>query len=333
MNVAEADRRVDVVMATYNGARYLPEMLDSLTAQHYAGLRLVACDDGSSDGTPELLEKFDDIPVRVSRNPRNLGARDNFSRALGLADAPYVALADQDDVWMPGKIAAMMDRMAELEGESDSGTPILVFSDLHIVDTDLNLMLPSFYEGTFKSRDASTLGDFAISNHVPGCVILANRALLDAALPVPAVAHMHDWWLCIVAAAIGKIGHVPEPLIKFRRHGANETDSGRQKRRSTWIWQALGRATRPREYFEQRMEATTKLASATNALMMTMEQRFDDRLLPDARRMLKALVGRSWVRRYAVLRQSRSGESPVTDLLVALQMGLARNRTALAKGR
>ena len=330
MGSVEPDGAIDVAMATYNGGRYLPAMLASMVEQHHPGLRLVVCDDGSSDGTVEFLETFDGLPVDVTRNPSNLGARDNFSRALGLTTAPYVMLADQDDVWMPDKVSLMLRRMKEIEDEAGAATPILVFSDLHIVDTDLNLLLPSFYEGTFKSRDASTLGDFAISNHVPGCVIMVNRALLDRALPVPSIAHMHDWWLCLVAAAIGRVGHVDQPLIQFRRHGANETDSGRQKQRSTWLIQALGRATRPKQYFEQRMEATTKLAAATNALMVTVEDRYGDALRPDARRMLDALIGRHWRRRYDVLRQSRSGESPVTDFLVSVQMGVRRNRVALA---
>jgi glycosyltransferase involved in cell wall biosynthesis len=137
MGSVEPDGAIDVAMATYNGGRYLPAMLASMVEQHHPGLRLVVCDDGSSDGTVQFLETFDGLPVDVTRNPSNLGARDNFSRALGLTTAPYVMLADQDDVWMPDKVSLMLRRMKEIEDEAGAATPILVFSDLHIVDTDL----------------------------------------------------------------------------------------------------------------------------------------------------------------------------------------------------
>jgi glycosyltransferase involved in cell wall biosynthesis len=317
---------IDVAMATYNGIDYLPDMLASLARQRHPGLRLVVCDDGSSDGTVELLERFDDIPVSITRNPTNLGARDNFSKALGLTTAPYVALADQDDVWMPDKIAIMMRRMAELEAGAGAETPVLVFSDLHLVDGDLNLLMPSFFDETFKSRDASRLGDFAISNHVPGCIMLVNRALLDIALPVPPEAHMHDWWLCLVAAALGKIGHVREPLIQFRRHGANESGTGRPKGRADWIAQALRRATQSRDYIQQRMTDTAKMATGANARLVLLDRRYRDRMSRDARQTMDDLMSNRWRRRYAVIRNAHSGESPVSDLLIALQMGRAANR-------
>lgn len=321
--------RVDVAMATYKGGRYLSEMLASIAAQHWSPIRLIACDDGSPDNTVEVLEHFTDFPVELHRNPVNLGALQNFSKALTLTDAPYVALADQDDVWLPGKVEMMVARIRELEAIHGTDCPILVYSDLKLVDDRLNVIADSFYNGTFKSREARTIGDFTISNHVPGCASMMNRALLDLALPVPPNVHMHDWWLCLVAAAFGQIGHVEPPLLLFRRHGENETGYGRPKDRSNWIGAAIRRLGKPRDYVRERQKETTRIAVEANNHLATLQRRFPDRMTGAVRQTLDALTSRSWWRRYAILRQANSGESPVTDVLVTMQMGIAANRRPL----
>jgi len=321
---------VDVVMATYNGARFLPEMLASLVAQDWPTLRLIACDDVSNDETVAILESRPDLEVEIHRNLANLGARENFSRALRLARAPYVALADQDDVWLPRKVELMVGRMRELEARHGADRPLLVYSDLQIVDDALTVVVPSYFDDSFKSREVTGVQDFAISNHFPGCAMLVNRALIDLALPVPPRAYMHDWWLCLVAAACGEIGHVHEPLLLFRRHGGNVSGDGRPKQRSDWLLKALARLRNLRSYLPERYAHSSEVASQANIHLADLVARYAGHMPAEAHRRLKELRSRSWLRRWRALSGGHSGESAVTNVLVAIAMGWKHTQPDIA---
>ena len=116
---------VDIALATYNGSRYLDAFLDSLAAQTWPSLRVIASDNCSTDETPNILRKFDKLPMTIIIN-HDRGIVENFSSAIGAATADYVALADQDDVWEHEKIERLMKRMLEIEARQGSGRPTLV---------------------------------------------------------------------------------------------------------------------------------------------------------------------------------------------------------------
>jgi len=217
---------VDVALATYNGALFLPELLQSLQNQTQSGLRIIASDDGSKDDTLVLLAAASgatQILVAPAR-PRGNIMR-NFENALLFTTAPYVALSDQDDVWDPRKIEKLLAAVQAIESRLGPDVPALAFCDLEIVDRSLGMISPSFFAATLKSSQALEFEDYVLNSHVPGCAMLMNRALLEKSLPFPTVS-IHDHWLIQIATLFGEVSYVDEVLIKYRQHGSNNIGLG-----------------------------------------------------------------------------------------------------------
>ena len=215
---------IEVVLPTYNGEPYLEAQLASIDAQTLRPSRVLLRDDGSSDGTQELIARLQQrygAWLQVLPADGNLGCTANVNRLLQATTAPYVALADQDDLWLPQKLEACLALLLQLEQQHTVDTPLLVHSDLQLADAQ-GRPLPRRYwqtQGLEESRTA--LRDLLLTNVVTGCSVLLNRPLLRAALPIPEQALMHDWWLALIAAAVGAIGALPEPTLLYRQHGRN----------------------------------------------------------------------------------------------------------------
>jgi glycosyltransferase involved in cell wall biosynthesis len=217
-----------IVMATFNGEAYLAEQIDSIRKQTFTDWLLVIRDDGSRDATQEILKRYARMDPRIvllEDDLGNLGAKGCFSRLLLHAvdaGAPYIACSDQDDVWLPEKLEHAIRRIRKLESELGTGTPVLVHTDLEVVDETLRPLSPSFmqYENIGKSNNPPVT-TLLVQNHVVGCTMLANRALIDLAMPVPAGARMHDWWLALCAKLVGVLDYVSLADIKYRQHRAN----------------------------------------------------------------------------------------------------------------
>jgi len=217
--------QIDVALATFNGARFLPEFLESLLHQSRTNWHIYAGDDGSTDATAQILESFyTRYPDRITLLPpgNRLGAKANFSRILCACRSDYVLLADQDDIWLPKKIEILLKRILTTEKEYRANTPILVHSDLTVIDPAGNEISPSFWRYQHISPNyGKVLKNCMIQNTVTGCACILNRALLETALPVPETAIMHDWWLALTASALGTIDHLSTPLVQYRQHAAN----------------------------------------------------------------------------------------------------------------
>lgn len=217
---------IDILLATYNGARFLPAQIDSILGQTYQDWRLLIRDDGSTDATLEIIDRYaGQHPGRIEviRDGRpNLGVAGNFSTLMERSDADCIMFCDQDDVWLPEKVAESHAAMQELELRYGSDTPLLVHTNLSVVDQDLKLIHRSFwrYQKLDPERGRS-LVSLLVQNVVTGCAAMANRRLKDMALPLPHDVRMHDWWLALVAAAFGCCDYVPRPLVLYRQHGAN----------------------------------------------------------------------------------------------------------------
>jgi rhamnosyltransferase len=231
-----------ILLATYNGARYLPELLDSLEGQTITNWQLLVRDDSSTDGTLEILEKSAsaDGRIRVLHDARGrLGAARNFGvlmeSALAL-DCEYFAFADQDDVWIPEKIGRQLERMRGVEA-GGRDVPLLVHSDLMVVDERLSTRYPSFMRwSSLPVGDRVSPNNLLVRNSVVGCTMLANRRLLELAVPAPAEMVMHDWWLGLLAASCGHLVYDDIPTVLYRQHADNEigaTSLG-QKLRAGW---------------------------------------------------------------------------------------------------
>lgn len=224
--------RIDILLAAYDGARFLPDLLASLERQSWPDWRLVARDDGSADGTPTILSAW--MAARTGREHllldgggRRLGACGNFNALLTTSTAPYFMFCDQDDVWLPQKMACLHEVMRRLEDEAGSDTPLLVHSDLAVVDAGLSPIAGSYWRQQRLAPDRAVgTGSLIIRNVVTGCAMMGNAALRRAALPFPSEAFMHDWWCALVAWRTGRIGTCAEPTVLYRQHATNTLGFG-----------------------------------------------------------------------------------------------------------
>jgi len=216
---------LSVAMCTYNGAAHLEAQLESIAEQSLPPDELVVCDDGSTDETLQLVRKFSEaapFTVRILTGLGRLGVVRNFERALSHVAGKYVALADQDDEWKPNRLESGMRAMKQAEAASGMHCPILVHSDMHVVDSKGAQIDTSFFDRRgFRKRHPKPLRELVLQNYVTGCSTLVNRALLDLALPFPATISIHDLWLALIAAAAGTVVTLDEQTVRYRSHGKN----------------------------------------------------------------------------------------------------------------
>ncbi len=218
--------KVQILLATYNGAAYLNAQIDSILAQEDVSVHILARDDGSKDQTRSILEHyavaFPDRFTLLAADAPSGGAKWNFQRLLAASDADYACLADQDDIWLPNKVSLSLAAMRRLEQQYGTRDPLLVFTDLKIVDDSLQEKAPSFW----AHQNVDPTGIFALrrlltQNVLTGCTALMNRRLVQLSVRMPEQTPMHDWWIALVACALGHAAIVPQQTILYRQHAAN----------------------------------------------------------------------------------------------------------------
>ncbi|MBO4396487.1 MAG: glycosyltransferase family 2 protein [Eubacterium sp.] len=212
---------IDIVLATYNGEKYLPEQLDSLLAQTYTDLRILVFDDGSTDETLSILSdyaaRYENITVY--KNKRNLGYTKNFLHGVKYTTADFVMFCDQDDIWNPDKVERTYSVM---KNEKTVGTkPVLVFTDAEIYDGRMRKKR-SFQKTTHLNSKKVDLSHILMENKCMGCTAMVNRALIEKIERIPSDIRYHDWWMMLIAAAFGKIIYLDEMTLRYRQHGDNE---------------------------------------------------------------------------------------------------------------
>lgn len=216
--------KVDILLATYNGERYLDQQLESIFEQDYHDFRIIIRDDGSTDQTLNILSKWKGLyPQKielVEDNLKNLGPTQNFNRLMEISEAPYICFSDQDDKWLHNKLSRQMERMLSLE-EENPDVGIMVFSDLILCDEQLNIVSPSLIEKDRLDAKAIDAHQLLMQNVPYGCATIINRKLLKVATPVDSRALLHDHWLAVISSLIGKINYLDEALIYHRVHTAN----------------------------------------------------------------------------------------------------------------
>jgi len=214
---------LQILLATYNSSRFLRAQMDSLLAQDRQDFEILVRDGGSNDNTMEILEDYRrKHPERIKILGRDTAsAVENFSVLLNASTAPLVMFSDHDDVWKPNKVRLTIERYREAESAWGSDTPIMVFTDSEVVDSELNAISPSMIRFQNLNTKAMTLNRLIVQNVPSGNTMLLNRALVDLAKPIPASAVMHDHWLTLVAATMGKIVFLDEPTIYYRQHSNN----------------------------------------------------------------------------------------------------------------
>jgi len=219
---------VAILMATYNGEAFIEEQLNSLFAQTYRHFYLIVCDDASTDSTIDILHTYKNrhSNMTVYQNTTNIGYVKNFEKLLQLAESyPYIVLCDQDDIWQPNKLQIQHTLMSKLE-KKYINTPLLLHSDLLIMDDKKQIQKESYF--TFRSyrlRQAKDLGHILGPCGVMGNTLFFNKPLRDLILPFPEKLENHDYWIAVVNELLGKRITLREPLVKYRIHDENASNS------------------------------------------------------------------------------------------------------------
>lgn len=217
---------VRILLAAYNGEAYLRQQLDSLLGQTCQDLQLIVSDDQSRDETPRILEeyagKYPDKILHYRSGLRFGSAQGHFMHLLQtFADSDYIMFCDQDDVWHPDKVEKTLEKMKSVE--EDPSVPVLVYTDLRVVNGDLEQIDPSFMHYARIRGEDTRLTRLLARNVVTGCTVMINRAL--AALVCTqrdfSRVRMHDWYLAQLAAACGTLAYLPEATMDYRIHGSN----------------------------------------------------------------------------------------------------------------
>jgi glycosyltransferase involved in cell wall biosynthesis len=215
---------VSVVLGTYNGQSYLREQLDSVLAQTYTALEIIAIDDCSSDATVSILREYAarDTRIKVVVNERNLGFIRNFQKGCSLSTGDFIALCDQDDYWMPEKIERMVAAI---------GAYPMVYCDSLLCDEHLQ-PLGTRISDLVHYQSFDDPRQLCVFSRMYGHATLITRSLFEKASPfleeVP-----HDGWMAYHATLYGGVRYLPEVLVKYRQHAANVFGVvGRKKKRS-----------------------------------------------------------------------------------------------------
>jgi glycosyltransferase involved in cell wall biosynthesis len=231
-------QNVDILMAVYNNAEYIAAQLQSLIAQTYSHFRIIIRDDCSSDHSVSLIENFSQqYPEKIVliRGTENLGARGNFAALMHHTTAHYIMFCDADDIWLPTKIEESLALMQKNEKIYGKETPLLIHTDLSVVDKQLGILSNSFWDfSRINPRSANSLHRLLVHNVITGCTMLINKPLLQLAIPIPKEAIMHDWWIGLVASAFGHVDFLAKPTILYRQHGKNDIGAKNWKSLSTY---------------------------------------------------------------------------------------------------
>ena len=225
LNIMEKyDIKVDIVLASYNGEKFIKEQVQSILAQTHSNFNLIISDDNSSDKTKEIVEGLREVDnrIQVVNNNGIKGVVGNFNNGLKYTTSNYIMFSDQDDYWLNDKVEKMLALIVDNEGDE----PALAFSDLEVVDQNLVTIHKSYYISNSLSPINNTKSQFLLwRSTCYGCSVIFNRRLFSSAGLVPDYASMHDHWYAYNASILGKVLYHPDATIKYRQHDNNVVGS------------------------------------------------------------------------------------------------------------
>ena len=240
---------IDILLSTYNGEAFLKEQLDSILNQTYKDFKLIIRDDVSTDSTVDIITDYvhkypseilyingvyyKNMDNRIGGGDKNnngnekghLGFNLSYNELLKYSTSDYIMFADQDDMWLPKKIEISIGRIKELEKKFPD-KPILVHSDLTVVNKDLKIIESSFFKYIRINPSKNSLNGLIMQNTVTGCTMIINRSLVDIAIPLTEEVFFYDYWFALVAKIFGIIDTINEPLILYRQHDSNVIGAG-----------------------------------------------------------------------------------------------------------
>lgn len=214
---------IDILLATYNGEKYIKEQIESILNQTYKNIKLIISDDCSKDSTSKILKEYEkkDDRIKLYIQQENLGVVKNIEFLLKKVENKYYMLSDQDDVWLPQKVEKSLEKLKQENAD-------LVFGDLEVVDKDLKTIYPSFGDFMLLNKKINKYINSNKLNYlyncVTGCTILAKKETIEKIIPLPQKSKylIHDHWIGLMVSIYGKVAYIPEKYIKYRQHGNNQ---------------------------------------------------------------------------------------------------------------
>ena len=219
--------KICITLATYNGEKYLGEMLESLVQQTRPADVIIAVDDGSMDSTCEILESYKGkLPLEITRFEKNRGHRAAFSTALEkaatlLGNDDLIFLADQDDIWVPNKLEVMSQKIGENS---------MIFGDAEIINSESEIVEKSWRKKAGIVENLSQQALLTGYTNVTGCMVAFKAALLHTVLPIPQDVPVHDQWITLCATAENGYAPIADKVIYYRIHESNAIGEGNK----TW---------------------------------------------------------------------------------------------------
>lgn len=229
--------KIHILLSTYNGERFLAEQIESIRRQTVTDWTLLIRDDGSSDSTREIIQSYCQKDSRIHFiNPddsTNVGVVQSFHTLLKYDIADYYFFSDQDDIWLEDKLALQLERANQYPVE----IPLLVYTDLKVVTQDLRVI----HESMIRSQSAranTRLVQELTENTVTGCVAMINHCLAE--YWTGQESHellMHDWYLALIAAAMGNLVYIDRATELYRQHDSNVLGARTlRKRMRNWLF-------------------------------------------------------------------------------------------------
>lgn len=213
--------KIEILMATYNGEKYIEEQIDSIINQTYKNWILLVRDDNSKDNTVSIIEEYEkkDSRIKLLRDEKgNLGFVKNFEELLKNSQKDFIMFSDQDDYWIENRIEKYIEIITNLSSE-DMEKPLLIHSNSFICDKELNIKKEKFISNCAEDKEF----DIVFFNYiVQGSTALVNRKLVNLALPFSSKVTLHDRYLHLLAEFLGKRIFLNQSLMKYRQHDNNK---------------------------------------------------------------------------------------------------------------
>ncbi|WGQ07514.1 glycosyltransferase family 2 protein [Pedobacter gandavensis] len=220
------NKKITILLATYKGAEYIAEQLDSLLNQTYSNWELIIHDDGSPDETLDIISAYAKTDNRVKillDTNKHLGACQNFSHLMSAnIEGDYVMFCDQDDIWESDKIEKSLNAILSLELTHGINEPLMVYGTYRMINQEGGILYLDSPDYSVKPNLRLLLSQ----NYIYGCTMIINRRLLTLSSSIPNTAENHDYWICLVALMNNAhIGYIIEPMILYRQHSNNVSGS------------------------------------------------------------------------------------------------------------
>lgn len=214
---------IEILLPTYNGAEYLPALIDSILNQTYNDVRFIVRDDGSKDNTWEVIKgykaRYPNQFLLVEDGLGNQGTSGSNNELIKYVTSDYFMYCDQDDLWVPSKIEESLAEMKRLEAENE-GKPILVCTDAVCFNEHGEVTAPSFYESQKFQDVTGSYHKMLALNIVQGATALMNRKVLEVMPYIPKDL-FHDWWTAVIVSKYGIVSYIHKPLLRYRQHSSN----------------------------------------------------------------------------------------------------------------